>query len=85
MAVQVLYFAWLRERLGKDAETLNLPPEITTPRAMVAWLCAQAPAYAAAFADLAVIRCAINQEFCSLDAPLAGAKELAFFPPVTGG
>lgn len=83
--MRILYFAWLRERLGKSGEELTLPPEIETPRAMVHWLCAQNPTYQNAFADIGLVRCAIDQEFCSFDAKLAGATEIAFFPPVTGG
>lgn len=83
--MRVLYFAWLRERLGKASEELTLPPGIDTPGAMIAWLRGQTPAYAAAFADPSLIRCAINQEFCSFEASLHGATEIAFFPPVTGG
>lgn len=85
MSMRVLYFAWLRERLGKSGEELTLPPEVETPRAMVSWLCTMDSTYQKAFADLSLIRCAIDQEFCSLDSKLAGATEVAFFPPVTGG
>lgn len=83
--MRVLYFAWLRERLGKSSEELTLPAEIDTPRALIAWLCDLAPVYKAAFADLSVIRCAVDQAFQPLDARLEGATEVAFFPPVTGG
>ena len=83
--MRVLYFAWLRERLGKTSEDLTLPPAIQTAEEMMNWLRSRGPLYATAFADPALIRCAINQEFCSLQASLAGATEIAFFPPVTGG
>ncbi len=83
--MRILYFAWLRERTGKTSEELTLPAEITTPRALIAWLRAQGPGYEAAFKDEKLIRCAIAQEFCPLDAPLGDADEIAFFPPVTGG
>lgn len=83
--MRVLYFAWLRERLGKTSENLALPADIKTPRALVGWLRGVSPAYANAFADESLIRCALDQEFCTLDAPLDGAEEIAFFPPVTGG
>lgn len=85
MSMRVLYFAWLRERLGKSSEVLTLPPEVETPRAMVGWLCTMGAPYQKAFADLSLIRCAIDQEFCSIDSKLTGATEVAFFPPVTGG
>jgi molybdopterin synthase sulfur carrier subunit len=83
--MRILYFAWLRERTGKTSEELAPPPEVTTPRALMAWLRTQGPGYAAAFKDEKLIRCAIAQEFCPLDTPLNGADEIAFFPPVTGG
>lgn len=83
--MRILYFAWLRERLGKASEELVLPPEIKTPRAMITWLCTLGPRYQTAFADISLVRCAIDQEFCTFDAQLAGAAEIAFFPPVTGG
>lgn len=83
--MRVLYFAWLRERLGKTSEDLTLPEAINTPRAMVDWLRTQDPAYEKTFADTSLIRCAIDQEFCSFEAKLGNAVEIAFFPPVTGG
>lgn len=83
--MRILYFAWLRERLGKNSEDLALPANITTPRALIGWLCGLSPAYASAFSDLSLIRCAIDQEFRSLDTELDNATEIAFFPPVTGG
>lgn len=83
--MRVLYFAWLRERLDKTSEELTLPEAVTTPRAMVNWLRTLAPAYEKAFADPSLIRCAIDQEFCSFDTKLGDAAEIAFFPPVTGG
>ena len=84
-AMQMLYFAWLRERIGKSAEELELPPGITTPAGLIAWLRTRGPGYEAAFIEDAKIRCAIDQEFQPLDATLDGAKEIAFFPPMTGG
>lgn len=83
--MQILYFAWLRERIGKTGEELTPPATITTARALVGWLRGQGAGYAAAFADETLIRCAINQEFCPLDSSLEGVREIAFFPPVTGG
>jgi molybdopterin synthase sulfur carrier subunit len=79
----LLYFAWLRERIGLSRETV----ETTAPTvaALVEELRAREPRYAAAFADLSAIRVAVDQEMRDLDAPLAGAREVAFFPPVTGG
>ncbi len=83
--MRVLYFAWLRERTGKSGEELSPPSEVTTPRALIAWLRPQSPGYAAAFQDEKLIRCAIAQEFRPLDEPFGDAEEIAFFPPVTGG
>lgn len=79
----VLYFAWLRERIGLGRE------EVTTAAATVADLVeelrAREPRYAAAFADVSAVRVAVDQRMTGFDAPLAGAREVAFFPPVTGG
>ena len=83
--MRILYFAWLRERLGKTSEELTLPPGIETPRAVIDWLRGLNPVYIAAFTDLNLIRCAVNQEFCGLDTKFEAAAEIAFFPPVTGG
>jgi molybdopterin synthase sulfur carrier subunit len=83
--IQVLYFAWLREKIGTSAEKLSLPPHITTVGELVDWLAARGPGHAAAFADRKLVRCAVNQELAGPGAHLAGAEEIAFFPPVTGG
>ncbi len=82
--MQVLYFAWLRERVGSAAEQID-PGDARTARELVERLKASDPRYAAAFADLAAVRVAVDQEMADLDAPIAGVRELAFFPPVTGG
>lgn len=83
--VQVLYFAWLRERAGQAEEQVSLPPGVATVGALAAWLQARDAAGAAVFADLAVIRAAVNQVFAAPDAPVTDGDEVAFFPPVTGG
>ncbi|MBU6419289.1 MAG: molybdopterin converting factor subunit 1 [Proteobacteria bacterium] len=83
--MRILYFAWLRERIGKSSEELDPPPGVDTPRALIAWLRTQGPGYANAFSDEKPVRCAIDQEFQPLDAPLGSPKEIGFFPPVTGG
>ena len=82
--MQVLYFAWLRERVGAASEEID-PGDATTARDLVDRLSASDPRYAAAFTDMTAIRVAIDQEMCPLDAPISGAREIAFFPPVTGG
>ena len=81
--MDILYFAWVRERIGLPRET------VTTAAATVAGLVdelrAREDRYAAAFADLAALRVALDQELRDFDAPLAGVREVAFFPPMTGG
>ncbi len=83
--MRVLYFASLREAIGQGEEELTPPPSATTPRDLIAHLAARGAPYSAAFSDLACLRCALDQEFCTLDTPLGAAREIAFFPPVTGG
>lgn len=83
MTLDVLYFAWLRERIGTPREQVET--EAATVRDLVAELSAQDDWHAAAFADMAAVRCAVDQQLAELDAPLAGAREVAFFPPMTGG
>lgn len=80
-----LYFAWVRERIGFGAETLAPPAAAVTIADLLDWLAAQSPGHAAALADRAAIRVAIDETFVSPDAPIAGAREIAIFPPVTGG
>ena len=84
-ALQVLYFAWMRERVGRAEEHVVVPPEVATLGELVAWLAAQGPGHAAAFADPRLVRAAVNQEFAPLEARFAPGDEVAFFPPVTGG
>lgn len=83
MAIDVLYFAWLRERIGQPRERIET--SATTIRELVADLAARDDWHAAAFADMAAVRCAIDQELADLDAPIGQAREVAFFPPMTGG
>ena len=83
--MRLLYFAWLRERIGLGAEDFAVPDQVTTPRELIVSLRQRSPGYTAAFANESLIRCAVDQEFCALDAPFGAAQEIAFFPPVTGG
>lgn len=84
-SVRVLYFAWLRERVGAAEENITLAaPEITVA-GLVAQLAGRSPGHVAAFADRRVVRCAVNQEFATQDAIVRAGDEVAFFPPVTGG
>lgn len=83
MTVEVLYFAWVRERIGLPRERVET--SATTVAELVAELSAREDRYAAAFSDLAALRVALDQDLSSFDAPLAGVREVAFFPPMTGG
>lgn len=81
--MDVLYFAWVRERIGLPREQVET--DATTVAELVAELSRREERYEAAFADLSALRVAIDQELSDFDAPLAGAREVAFFPPMTGG
>lgn len=81
--IDVLYFAWVRERIGLPRERVET--RAATPAALVEELRAREERYAAAFADLSALRVAVDQELAEWDSPLAGAREVAFFPPMTGG
>lgn len=83
--MKVLYFAWLRQKIGVGEETLALPAGVATVGALIDHLAAQSPGHEAAFAQRASIRCAVNQDFATPDAAVAEGDEVAFFPPVTGG
>jgi molybdopterin synthase sulfur carrier subunit len=83
--VTILYFAWLRERVGTDHEELTLPETVRGVGDLVALLVARGGGYAAAFANTRSVRCAVNQEFADASAAIAPGDEIAFFPPVTGG
>ena len=85
MTLTILYFAWVREKIGAGEETIDLPAGTTTVRALAEWLSGRSEGHRAALEDLSRIRVAVDQEFADLDAPIAGAREVAFFPPVTGG
>lgn len=83
MTLDVLYFAWLRERIGVPRERIET--QAATVRDLVAELAARDDWHAAAFSDMTAVRCAVDQELTDLDAPLGDAREIAFFPPMTGG
>lgn len=82
--MRILYFAWLRERIGYPEEDVD-PGDAATARALVERLRGLSEGHALAFEDLRSVRCAVDQEMGDLDMPIAGAREVAFFPPVTGG
>ena len=81
--IDVMYFAWVRERIGEPKERIET--DAATVMDLVEELRARDERYAAAFADISALRVAIDQELTEFDAPLAGAREVAFFPPMTGG
>jgi molybdopterin synthase sulfur carrier subunit len=83
--VKLVYFAWVRERVGKPEEEVDLPPEVTTVADLVGWLKGRGEEYAYAFENEGVVRAAIDHAHARPDATLAGAREVAFFPPMTGG
>lgn len=83
--VKILYFAWLRERVGVGEEQRAPPVEVATVAALIAWLATQSEGHGAAFADLGLIRAAVNQDYVAFDHPIKAGDEIAFFPPVTGG
>lgn len=81
MAVSILYFAWVREATGIDGETLDIPVAIQTLDDLADWLALRHPV----FVDKARLRAAVDQVMTPLSATISGAREIAFFPPVTGG
>lgn len=83
--MKVRYFAWVRERVGQAEEDIELPSEVTSVAELMDWLSKRDEGYAAAFAEPGVIRAAIDQEHVEHDASLASGREIAFFPPMTGG
>ena len=81
----MLYFAWVRERIGTGHEEVAPPPGVTTVAALIEWLATTSAGHAQAFADRSRLRAAIDGGFVGLDATLGDAREVAIFPPVTGG
>jgi molybdopterin synthase sulfur carrier subunit len=84
-SVDLVYFAWVRERIGKAEETLELPDSVVTAGDLLAHLKTLGEEYEAALEHENVIRVAINQEHVDHHEPIAGAREIALFPPMTGG
>jgi len=85
MTISMLYFAWVRERIGTGEEQLDPPEAVRNVADLIDWLSQQSDGHAAAFAEPAKLRAAIDQRFVPLDALLGSAREVAIFPPVTGG
>jgi molybdopterin synthase sulfur carrier subunit len=83
--MKLKYFAWVRERIGKTEETIEPPANVNTVGELIAWLAARGETYAHAFETPRVIRAAIDHAHVKQDAAIAGAREIAFFPPMTGG
>ena len=83
--MHLLYFAWVRQRVGLGEEDIAPPPAVRDVAGLVAFLAARSPGHAAAFADPRQIRCAVNQEVADPTTPVGPEDEIAFFPPVTGG
>lgn len=83
--LSIVYFAWVREMIGRDEEHIDRPASGTTLAQLIASLGERGGGYAQAFADPSRLRAAVDQHFVSLDTPIGEARELAIFPPVTGG
>jgi molybdopterin synthase sulfur carrier subunit len=83
--MQLLYFGWVKQRIGVDKENVALPADVTDVRGLIGWLNTRGPKYQAALKDLASLRVAVNQELTDLDATLRDGDEVALFPPMTGG
>jgi sulfur-carrier protein len=83
--MKLLYFAWVRQKIGRGEESFPLPPGIATIADLVAFLHERGKGYAEAFGEPARLRAARNQEHVSFAAPITDEDEIAFFPPVTGG
>ena len=83
--MRLLYFAWVRETIGVGEEDVQPPEAVRTVADLIDWLCGCSDAQAAALADMARLRAAVDQKFVALDTQLGAACEVAIFPPVTGG
>ena len=83
--MKAVYFAWVRERIGKPEEEFEPPVGIATVAHLMTWLSGRGEGYAHAFENPTVIRAAIDRVHAKHDAPLGNAREIAFFPPMTGG
>ncbi len=83
--IELLYFAWVRERIGVDGEHVALPAGVTTVGTLLDWLASRAGGYGAALADRGVLRVAVDQEFATDTTAVRDGAEVAIFPPVTGG
>jgi molybdopterin synthase sulfur carrier subunit len=85
MTIKLRYFAWVRERVGRPEEEIEVPAGVVTVGELMTWLAARGEEYAHAFENPQVIRAAIDRAHVKAQAPIKGAAEIAFFPPMTGG
>ena len=83
--MRLLYFAWLRARIGTAEEELALPSQVHDVKSLLNWLKARGPNYAEALKDLSTVRVAVNQDYVGPEHPVHDGDEIAIFPPVTGG
>ena len=83
--MKLLYFAWLRARIGRAEEEVNLPLEVRDVAGLLDWLKTRGPRYAEALRDLSVVRVAVNHDYVGREHPVRDGDEVALFPPVTGG
>jgi molybdopterin synthase sulfur carrier subunit len=83
--VKIKYFAWMRQKAGVAEEEVTPPDDVRTVQDLIDWLARRSPKHAEAFSEAKVFGAAIDQQVVKLDAPVAGAREVAFFPPFTGG
>ena len=85
MGLSVLYFSWIKEKVGTGEEHVDPPSDVVTVTDLVEWLKKKSPAHAAALADLSQVRVAVDQTHVPFETPIKQDSEVAFFPPVTGG
>ena len=83
--MKAVYFAWVRERIGRTDEDIAPPQDVRTVGDLIAWLTQRGEEYAHAFERPTIIRAALDRKHVKHDAAIAGAREIAFFPPMTGG
>jgi molybdopterin synthase sulfur carrier subunit len=83
--MKLLYFAWVREKVGRAAEEIELPGDVSTVADVIGWLKTRGPEFDDAFARQDLVRAAVDKVHVKPSATVAGAREIAFFPPVTGG
>lgn len=83
--MKLLYFAWIRTKVGKTEETVELPKDVANVGDLLAWLRQRSPGFQDALGEASAIRVAVNQEYATPDRPVSDSDEIALFPPVTGG